>query len=133
MRHFEPDPSFDYKRREPGESIAGLEYARVAGGPNGCHVHFWVPRETLDIKETLNKALHKARNDFDVVSASWSYLPMIVENRRDKRKKVRVMVGQVDINSGLVARGQNHSFLVYEKDWVDVLDTVKKALKPQDV
>lgn len=63
------------KTEDPGGKAEGLceglPYTTELVSSEGVAVHFWVGEEYDKAKVAL--ALHKARNERDVVCASWSY------------------------------------------------------------
>lgn len=52
-------------------TCCGLPYNTELVSSAGCSIHFWVG-DTCD-KELLERALHVARGNRDIVCAQWSY------------------------------------------------------------
>jgi len=72
MRIRRDDVSF--AGRKPTDLIAGLPCRLELAGPNGAHVHFWLPSESCT-SDHAQAAVEQARRMRDIVSASFCPLP----------------------------------------------------------
>lgn len=66
---------WDYERRYTDTTYAGLAYSMELAGPQGAHFHFWVPRTTFAPRTAVKLAKIACRNQRDLVSSSWDWIP----------------------------------------------------------
>jgi hypothetical protein len=76
------DSVWDFQRSDTalfGNTIAGYAYASELAGPDGVHIHLWLPEDVADDPDKRNAVKSEACRIHDVVSISWSYVTPDVE------------------------------------------------------
>lgn len=84
--------------REDGDIIGGVPFAWSLAGPNGCHVHFYLPGKDRELTKSqrttiLNNLISEASRLHDVVSWSWSYEPATEVSDRLESDEVAEALG----------------------------------------
>ena len=64
---------WSYENRMKGEALCGYEYSETLAGPEGVHIHFWIPQTMrIDLVPLLAR---KASYYRDIVSYSYGHKP----------------------------------------------------------